>query len=1382
MSVPAPWLATYVEQCLAAYTGQTSHESVDIHEEGATIHFKQIGFAPFAAILEWAVGPSNNGAQLMDADNQLQAIFETNSDNQSPLRSESIYNERSPRKHRVQLLDFELTLTHSSPTPDLQLRISKHRILWQEGAIKALTPSKKLRKNQNIKQLLEKILRKVKAKESFTDRQVAPIAHQRLTEASALESSQPSDQQDYGTQSHAVLSQVHRNDYDWPQSNVQMDRRLRHDPQNLLQHLDRPARMISRRARPSSTYSEQTANQESTSNATTNIHGVELDSRRSSSPSKNSISSQPCEEARSELRGLGLDKSWTRESLASCDPKRSAPSATIGPSVHANSHRSVESGRVTSSRKRRHDELELKDDTRSDATYRARVDSPTFTKRQRIEESGPRAQLCQSIVPLPDDAERSHLTHIEQDANGPRTESRPPVQDSWGGQTQISSRDVAIPKDQVELLEKSFCWIPPAPGDPEPRGHVPPGLLQQWNDIARIRHRISLEERDKENDEASRMNSRSSPGSTSSSEIEISTHEDWPSSPVRPPPNRLPESSPVRQASFMPRHAIFEHVDRRRSPNTQPEVAVHDDKLEPSSQVNGPIAATKEAPDKENSEETSSISRSGRMNLIGQAVEIDCDGPQQGTLQDSMVVPNNPNSIPLDRQSAETPLQGPSQIRSNSQTLHLDGFGQYQQDDNDIDDDSSDEESVMENAVPLALGESLPPTQNSQCEQEAKIANQACFQGTKDYVQVVVTPSLGHTRPPNSSESTSKTFDELRPQLSSQSNKNSSQSRVPNTYPFVGSHEKSRALDQSMPESSPPDHVESPMETGIDVPQTQSSGTGLFSQCTTETWTHGLIPESSEPNQCPVHTDRGDSKLLNDPSSQPFTSSASMFTSHPPDSTQGSVMITFANAETESSPRIPPAGDDYTLLARQPQSTSANPREVQDVQERRQGTSATQHADLVAQRAGFLSTSHRSVEAQEVYRKFRADYPNYVGDCTHFTELCAKLQVVRDRGLLQRSKMWDDFVIKHLQAYMPYLDDCETQMDPSPLDYETYFVRNFPKTVNKKRSLSGYSIALVASERHSLDHMTSTQADSPVNSVPTTGPKQTVHDPLTESFVDKFSNLQARSFTEPVENGLPLFEDDAHLLSTQAPSSIETTPFSVQVKVEGTATENPGHYHEMLGVHLDPPSTYMHIPALGFNKDHRTESPDAPIQALVIPGRNDDIPMVEAEPTTGENEEVANTDVDQDPDEHDENETANTKDQASSETGGEELDVEPVAAPEQELEADDSRHETASVELGDDTFLSARSPLSQDEIPETQPEDEHGDGAEQKEWASWFSSLRRTWDKGGSETSPVWSDDRNTPFKSWAEADQNVLGERRRRGGAKILLDEKGVIRRSVNR
>ncbi|KAJ5492800.1 hypothetical protein N7539_001546 [Penicillium diatomitis] len=1343
MSVPAPWLATFVEQCLAAYTGQTSHESVDIHDDGATIHFKQIGFAPFAAILEWAVGPSNNGAQLMDADNQLQAIFETNSGNQSPLGSESIHNERSPRKHRVQLLDFELALTHSSPTPDLQLRISKHRILWQEGAIKALTPSKKLRKNQNIKQLLDKSLRKVKAKESSTDRQVAPIAHQRLTEAAALESSQPLDQQDYGTQSHAVLSQVHRNDYDWPQSNVQMDRRLRHDPQNLLQHLDRPARMISRQARPSSAYSEQTANQESNSNATTSIHGVELDSRRSSSPSKNSISSQPCEEARSELRGLGLDKSWTRESLASCDPKRSAPSTTIGPAVHTNSHRSVESSRVTSSRKRRHDELELKDDTRSDATYRARVDSPAFTKRQRIEESGPRAQLCQSIVSLPEDAEISHLTHIEEDANGPRTET---------------------------------------PGDPEPRGHVPPGLLQQWNDIARIRHRISLEERAKENDAASRMNSRSSPGSTSSSEIEISTHEDWPSSPVRPPPNRLPESSPVRQASFMPRHAIFEHVDRRGSPNTQAEAAVHDDKLEPSSQVNGPIAATKEAPDKENPPETPSISRSGRMNLISQAMEIDCDGPQQGTLQDSMVVTNNPNSMPLDRQPAETPLQGPSQIRSNLHSLHLDGYGQYQQDDNDIDDDSSDEESVMENAVPLALGESLPPTQNSQYEQEEKIANQACSQGSKDRVQVVVTPSLGHTRPPDTLESTSKTFDERRPQLSSPSNKNSSQSRVPNTYPFVGSHEKSRALDQSMPESSPPGHDESPMETGIDVPQTQSSGTGLFSQCTTETWTHGLIPESSEPNQCQVHNDRGDSKLLNGPWSQPFTSSASMFTSHPPDSTQGSVMITSANAEAESSPHIPPAGDDHTLLASQPQSTSANPREVRDVQERPQGTSATQDADLVAQRAGFLSTSHRSVEAQEVYRKFRADYPNYFGDYTHFTELCAKLQVVRERGLLQRSNMWDDFVIKHLQAYMPYLDHCETHMDPSPLDYEAYFVRNFTKTVNKKRSLSGYSIALIASERHSLDHMTSTQADSPVNSVPTTSPKQTVHDPLTESFVDKFSNLQARSFTEPVENGLPLFEDDAHLLSTQAPSSIETTPFSVQVKVEGTATENPGNYHEILGVHLDPPSTYTHIPAPGFNKDHRKESPDAQIQALVIPGRSDDILMVEAEPTTGENEEVANTDVDQDLDEDDEIETTNTKDQASSETGGEEPDVEPVAAPEQELEADDSRHETASVELGDDTFLSARSPLSQDEIPETQPEDEHGDGTEQKEWASWFSSLRRTWDKGGSETSPVWSDDRNTPFKSWAEGDQNVLGERRRRGGAKILLDEKGVIRRPVNR
>lgn len=108
----------------------------------------------------------------------------------------------------------------------------------------------------------------------------------------------------------------------------------------------------------------------------------------------------------------------------------------------------------------------------------------------------------------------------------------------------------------------------------------------------------------------------------------------------------------------------------------------------------------------------------------------------------------------------------------------------------------------------------------------------------------------------------------------------------------------------------------------------------------------------------------------------------------------------------------------------------------------------------------------------------------------------------------------------------------------------------------------------------------------------------------------------------------------------------------------------------------------------------------------------------------------------------------------------------------EETDLEDTYHETASVELGDESFMSTTPAASSRAIPipvvspEIEDEDEN-----------WFVSLRRMRPEG-----PVWSDDHNTPFKRYAEADQNVLADRLRRGGAKILLDDKGVIRRAIHR
>lgn len=101
---------------------------------------------------------------------------------------------------------------------------------------------------------------------------------------------------------------------------------------------------------------------------------------------------------------------------------------------------------------------------------------------------------------------------------------------------------------------------------------------------------------------------------------------------------------------------------------------------------------------------------------------------------------------------------------------------------------------------------------------------------------------------------------------------------------------------------------------------------------------------------------------------------------------------------------------------------------------------------------------------------------------------------------------------------------------------------------------------------------------------------------------------------------------------------------------------------------------------------------------------------------------------------------------------------------------DDTRHETASVELGDDSYVSHASP----QVAESTASDSEVDDAEsESENENWFVSLRHL-----RRPREGWSDSTKTPFKSWAEAELNSLSERRRRGWTRVQLDEKGIIRR----
>ncbi|KAJ5612039.1 hypothetical protein N7510_005233 [Penicillium lagena] len=100
-----------------------------------------------------------------------------------------------------------------------------------------------------------------------------------------------------------------------------------------------------------------------------------------------------------------------------------------------------------------------------------------------------------------------------------------------------------------------------------------------------------------------------------------------------------------------------------------------------------------------------------------------------------------------------------------------------------------------------------------------------------------------------------------------------------------------------------------------------------------------------------------------------------------------------------------------------------------------------------------------------------------------------------------------------------------------------------------------------------------------------------------------------------------------------------------------------------------------------------------------------------------------------------------------------------LAAEEEDHDDGDQRHKTASIELGDDDAdLTVHLSRAESRLYDTEAadgdEEYEGEDSEPKNW---------------------WSDDPFTQFKLWARADQDVRVERRRRGGAKILVDENGL-------
>ncbi|EKV08090.1 hypothetical protein PDIG_61100 [Penicillium digitatum PHI26] len=873
----------------------------------------------------------------------------------------------------------------------------------------------------------------------------------------------------------------------------------------------------------------------------------------------------------------------------------------------------------------------------------------------------------------------------------------------WEGMTKIPLSEVEIPRDQAELLE-GLKWIPQDPGVSAPLCHVPPHLLTRWNYTAQKRQTLA-EEQQEEVDQVSER-------AFTPTQQELYTY----SIPWSLSPDRTPARDVLPRDTASPPSYIRPTGENSMPNSTRPSV----DQSAEYDNVVSVVNLSCSAP---------SQSRQDDIDWSEDGVNT---ADHQRPLSPEEVTAKQRHSISLDHGPGDDPFPKHNGSKSlDVVKVHPPSTLQEHHSEEPsaenaplkfkpCDESSSDESDgpEMETFVPFALGGSVPLS--SQPEPELTSSGPLLPRFAGATIQVIETPVVRATYL-NTEKNSKQRAGFQAPssqQPSSQAPKTSPSSRILNTY---RSQESQGHSDLSQEAPSLPLPVLEDESLGVDVlsTQTQTSSVHAPSQATVQS-SSDIVLDSSRPAQRQrgssiFHLDPSD-----DPSSFPHASCHSLPTSQPHepslDSSRGPFSLDGASQLPELSPTelttwVAAHGESPCKYPRSPRCKNADAS---------QKSSHSANAELVARRQGFIGKSDKYAEAQKIYEKFCNDYSPYSGDFSHFTEMCSRLQKMRQRDQLQRSFLWDDFVIQHLEEYSRYFEERASQ-ESKPLGYEDFFCSKFSRPQHKRRSLTAHGVDIVASQ---FVPPTSTKLGNAQVLHQVTSPGEVTRDKATQrevantsftaSLVDKLSNLHAHSFgDDPVP--------DVHMptVTQSSPSSsASTSPDSLELKIEPD-----GSFNGMMG-------------------------------SQIITSSNDQKPVF----SSFDEELIDTTQYDADnihiaPD---------LNDIEMAETGMDEID--------ETQERDDTHHETASIELGDETddhHISASpappGPLGSLNVAE--PE-------RPRQRRPWFRSLRKMFPTG-----PVWSDDPDTPFKRWARQDQNVLQELKRRGGARVLTDEKGVIR-----
>ncbi|OQD92140.1 hypothetical protein PENSOL_c044G00687 [Penicillium solitum] len=1267
MDPVSPWIAALADQCLSFYLGQNDQDEVQVEDVDGCLSFSIRSPVPKAAtVVLWEQGEHSHRATLTDTMNQVDAIISRDSLDTQGETSPCPPSIKGGPRHLVELSDIKLIFTYSAASPDVCLHIN--RIAIHRNAVpKGDVPKPKLRKAAALRALMTMVCERIRKTRGHAGSNSQTTTGLADSFVSHPDKTMPHSQTN--STSQLLFSQPPPNmRHGAPKGNSMANRVSINGSSDLLGLLA-PAHSV--KVKETATKINNTADATHTSKSPTYVTREEVDNFIAEC--RNQVEQSPNQ---SDDHGQAHTIETVENQQVSKKRNRGSTDAA-SPAAHDDGPQGRQTPKTSPSKKRQ----------RIDAREVMSADPTGFEQVQ--------------TKPVPS-LSNVGVINTKPDIVCPFTAN------PWDGMTKIPLSEVDIPKDQAELLE-GLKWIPQDPGVSAPLCHVPPHLLTQWNKVARRRQPLAEEAEEEEAEEEE-------------AEAEAEAEEEEQVSECAPTPTpQDPYTSPLPWSPSPHRSPARDVLPRdTASPPTF---------VRPTRKITTP-SSTQYSIDR--SAEDGDVSMVNASCSAPQPGEEDINTADQQRSPSLEEVPTNPrNSESVDHDPGDDPSQNHESSTSldvvDDQPESL--IQEHSHDEPPVenpplksemrDESSSDEsdEPEMETYVPFALGGSLPLS--SQPEQELPSSGPSLPIFAGGTIQVVETPAVHTTR--LNPDKKSKQRAGLQPLSSQQpyyqAPKTSPSSRILNTYRSQDSNGHSY-LSQEAPNPSLPVLEDESLRVDVLGTQTQTSSVLAPSQATVQS-SSDVVLDSSRPAQRQrgssiFHLDPSD-----DPSSFPYAGCHSLPGSQLHEPSQDSSRGPFSLDGASQLPELSPV-EFTTWVAAQGESPSKSSRPpLPERADAGQKASHSPNVELVARRQGFIGKSDKYAEAQTIYEKFCSDYSPYSGDFAHFTGMCSKLQTMRQKGQLQRSFLWDDFVIQHLEEYPRYFADLSSQ-ESKALQYEHWFCSRFFRPQHKKRSLTAHGVDIVASQ---FVPPTSAELENPP--VPH---QATIQSEVTQDKVVQ-SEVRNTSFTASLVEEIP----------TLHPQSFDDVPApdgSMPTATPSSSSSSASTGSDSVEVKQEPDDS--------FNE---------PIAPQIITSSNDQKPV----PSSHEEEMVDATQYDADntrivPDANDVDMT--------------EPDMDEI---DETQEGDDTHHETASIELGDDTDdrrLSA-SPAPPAALGMNAAEPEPS-----RQRRPWFRSLREIFPKG-----PVWSDDPDTPFKRWARQDQNVLQELRRRGGARVLTDEKGVIR-----